>query len=87
MGSTKVTRNYQITIPKDVRKLENVLAGDELLVESRGGEIVVKKAALTLSREEILKKSFGAWGKGPRGLVTIRKLRKESEKRWKRMGI
>ena len=33
MSTTKVTRNYQITIPSDIRKKVEVKAGDVLIIE------------------------------------------------------
>lgn len=79
---SRVTRNFQVTIPKDVRKRENIKVGDELVVESRAGEVVLKKkdlnAFLALA---------GAWGKGESGLKAVRRIRRESEKRLKRLGL
>jgi AbrB family looped-hinge helix DNA binding protein len=33
MATTKVTRNYQVTIPSEIRKRVEVKAGDTLLIE------------------------------------------------------
>jgi predicted CopG family antitoxin len=35
----------------------------------------------------IVKKTFGAWGKGPSGKEFVKKLRKESEERLERLGL
>lgn len=82
MAVTRVTRNFQVTIPKEIRKKHNIKVGDELMVESRTGEVVLKKkdwkAFLALA---------GAWGKGESGLKTTRRLRKDWEKRAKRLGL
>jgi len=48
MGITKVTRNYQITIPSDVRKKLGIKVGDVLLVDVEDGKIVLKKSELEL---------------------------------------
>ncbi len=44
MPITKVTRNYQITIPAEIRKALGIKEGEYLSVELRGDEIVIKKA-------------------------------------------
>jgi len=36
---------------------------------------------------DIVERTFGSWGHGPSGKEYVRKLRKESEKRLKRLGI
>lgn len=35
----------------------------------------------------IVDKTFGAWGRGPSGKEFVRKLRKESDERFKRLGL
>lgn len=39
----RVTRNFQITIPAEIRRAAGIREGDVLVVEYREGEIVVKK--------------------------------------------
>ncbi len=46
MPITKVTRNYQITIPAEIRKALGIKEGEYLSVELRGDEIVIKKAEM-----------------------------------------
>ncbi|WP_297090797.1 AbrB/MazE/SpoVT family DNA-binding domain-containing protein [Thermococcus sp.] len=46
MPLTKVTRNYQITIPAEIRKALGIREGEYLSVELRGDEIVIKKAEM-----------------------------------------
>jgi AbrB family looped-hinge helix DNA binding protein len=41
MSLSKITRNYQVSIPKDVREALGLNEGDYLEVEERGGEIVM----------------------------------------------
>ena len=48
MGLTKVTRNYQITIPSDVRKKLGIKVGDVLVVDVEDGKVVLKKSELEL---------------------------------------
>ncbi|CAB49684.1 AbrB/MazE/SpoVT family DNA-binding domain-containing protein [Pyrococcus abyssi] len=43
MPITKVTRNYQVTLPAEVRKVLGIREGDFLEVEVRGDEIVMRK--------------------------------------------
>ncbi|MEO2152473.1 MAG: AbrB/MazE/SpoVT family DNA-binding domain-containing protein, partial [Thermococcus sp.] len=43
MPITKVTRNYQITIPAEIRKALGIKQGEYLTVELRGDEIVIRK--------------------------------------------
>ncbi|WP_457741890.1 AbrB/MazE/SpoVT family DNA-binding domain-containing protein [Thermococcus sp.] len=44
MPVTKVTRNYQITIPAEIRKALGIKQGEYLTVELRGDEIVIRRA-------------------------------------------
>jgi len=46
MPITKVTRNYQITIPAEIRKALGIKEGEYLTVELRGDEIVIRKAEM-----------------------------------------
>jgi len=48
MGITKVTRNYQITIPSDIRKALGIKVGDVLVIEIEDGKAVIKKSDLEL---------------------------------------
>ena len=38
-----------------------------------------------IKKLDVVKRTFGAWGPGPSGSEYVRKLRKESEKRFKRL--
>ncbi len=82
MGVTRVTRNFQITLPKDVREMEKINIGDKFIVTIEDNEIVMKKI-----KGEILERSFGAWGSGKSGVEFTRKIRNESEEREKRLGL
>jgi len=46
----RVTRNYQITIPAEVRRRLGIKAGDRVVVEVEGDKIVIKKASGGLPR-------------------------------------
>jgi len=43
MGRVKVTRKYQVTIPKGVRERVGLKIGDELLVSGSGRRIILEK--------------------------------------------
>ena len=50
MAVVRVTRNYQITIPAEVRRRLGIKAGDRVAVEVEGDRIVIKKASGDLPR-------------------------------------
>ncbi|KUO88338.1 MAG: AbrB family transcriptional regulator [Thermoproteus sp. JCHS_4] len=50
MAVVRVTRNYQITIPAEVRRRLGIKVGDRVLVEVEGDRIVIRKAAGGLPR-------------------------------------
>ena len=85
MGMAKVTRNYQITLPKDARKLFNIKVGDMLLVsahEEKEGVFIRKIST------NVVDDTFGSWGKGKDAVKYIREMRDEYGKtRAKRLGI
>lgn len=82
MATTTVTRNYQITLPKEIREVENIQVGDKLFVSLSDEVIELRK----FSRER-LKASFGAWKTKEDSVKTIRHIRDESEQRMKRLGL
>jgi len=54
---TKVTRKYQVTIPKDVRKKLGVEVGDELKVMEKDELIILKK----VGKKKSLMEFAGCW--------------------------
>ena len=83
MGITKVTRNYQITLPSDVREMLDIKVGDKIVVVPEKDEAVIKKV-----RKDAVIEAFGAWGNSKEsGVEYVRKIRGEEEKRLKRLGI
>jgi AbrB family looped-hinge helix DNA binding protein len=84
MSLTKVTRNYQITVPRDIREQANIKEGDKLVITMENEEIKVKKFD-----EDIFKRAFGSWkNAGIKDSVKyVRSIRKEWEKRAKRLGL
>ena len=84
MSMTKVTRNYQITVPRDVREMANIKEGDKLVITMENGEIKMKKFD-----EDVFKRAFGSWkNAGIKDSVKyVRDIRKEWEHRSKRLGL
>lgn len=48
MPSSKVTRNYQITIPKEIREKLQINVGDILIVDVEKDRIILRKEDLEL---------------------------------------
>ncbi|MBS3170003.1 AbrB/MazE/SpoVT family DNA-binding domain-containing protein [Candidatus Woesearchaeota archaeon] len=57
MGIAKVTRNYQVTIPRDVRVVQDINIGDTVFFSIEGGRIDFFK----MKRESLLKETAGIW--------------------------
>lgn len=56
MGVSKITRNFQVTIPEDIRKLKGYKQGDELVFLMDNGEVkLVKKES------KIIEETSGIW--------------------------
>lgn len=43
MGISKITRNFQITLPKDVRELKNFQVGEKLMFVVEGDKVDILK--------------------------------------------
>jgi AbrB family looped-hinge helix DNA binding protein len=56
MATIVVTRNYQITLPKAVRKETTIVIGDPMHIEVKGDTIIIKKV-----KGDPVKAAFGAW--------------------------
>ena len=81
MGISKVTRNCQVTLPKDVRKQLNVREGDEVIFT-----VIDKKAVVTKSTRDIIKETAGIWGDMKQNSVEyVREIRKGWDKRMRRL--
>ena len=78
----KVTRNFQITLPKDVRRVVDIKVGDTLLVSQREKEVVITKLD-----ENPVDASFGIWKNVKDSVKFVREGRAEYKKRAKRLGI
>jgi len=78
MGIAKVTRNYQVTIPQDVRRIHSISVGDTVLFAIEGDRVDFFK----MKRETILKEAAGCWKKMKEsGVEFVRNVRGEWKKR------
>ena len=83
VDTSKVTRNYQITIPRDIRRRENIRVGDVVVFVPTEKGVEMKKAS-----RSILDDTFGMWkGMKASSVSHVRRLRGEAERREKRLGI
>lgn len=82
MGIAKVTRNFQVTIPKDARKLVNIKVGDTILFSPENEKMVIKKLD-----EDVVTEAAGTWKSVKDSVKYVREIRGEWEKRAKRLGI
>ena len=44
MGISKITRNFQLTLPNDVRSIANIGEGDSVVFVLDNGKVVLQKA-------------------------------------------
>lgn len=73
MGISIVTRNFQVTLPKDVRERSRIMEGDKILVDvDEEGRIV-----LNVLKKSPVEESFGIWKDEVEGIEYTRKLRRE----------
>ena len=85
MGIAKVTRNYQVTIPKDIRHIQQIKVGDMVLFAIEG----VKVDFLKMEGESMLRQIAGTWKDKIKGssVGSVRVMRKGWSKRTKRLGL
>ena len=72
---TKVTRKYQVTIPKEVRRKVGVEIGDKLRITEKGELIILKK----VGKKKTLLDFAGCWKGYPEN---PRKFMSELKKLW-----
>ncbi|HIH15295.1 MAG TPA: AbrB/MazE/SpoVT family DNA-binding domain-containing protein [Nanoarchaeota archaeon] len=76
MGISIITRNYQLTLPKDVREMKNFKRGDKVLFVVQEDIIQIKKVSKNLIQE-----TAGLW----KGLEkTGIEYQKDVRKGWKK---
>jgi AbrB family looped-hinge helix DNA binding protein len=85
MGIAKVTRNFQVTIPKDVRRIKGIHVGDTVLFTIEQGRIDFVK----LNKAKLIEETAGIWKGKIKGSSSdyVQSIRKEwaiREKREKR---
>lgn len=77
MGISKITRNFQVTLPKDVRELKNLREGDKVLFVIEGERIDLVKMD-----KGVIKAAAGLWaGLKETGLGYEKRVRKTWRKR------
>ncbi|HZW57535.1 MAG TPA: AbrB/MazE/SpoVT family DNA-binding domain-containing protein [Nitrososphaerales archaeon] len=59
MAKAKITRNYQVTIPEEVRRKVKLAEGDTVEIEAVGAEQVLLKRIIPLEELE------GVWANDP----------------------
>lgn len=73
MGLSAVTRNFQVTLPKDVRERLRIKEGDRVFVDvDEDGKIV-----LDIVKKSPVDEYSGIWKKETEGVKYTRKLRRE----------
>ena len=70
MASVQITRNYQITIGREIRRKIPVKIGERMIAEVKGDTIVLRKI-----KKSPIDTAFGCWGKGKSGIETVDELR------------
>jgi len=83
MGIAKVTRNYQVTIPKDVRTIQNIQVGDTVLFAIESDRVDFMK----MGREAAIKSVAGMWAGKETGAEYVRRIRTEWKKRARRINL
>lgn len=83
MGIAKVTRNYQVTIPKDVRTLQNIRVGDTVLFALEGSKVDFLK----FNKDDVFKSAIGIWKDKESSVEYVRKIRRGWKKREQRLGL
>ena len=77
MGISKITRNFQITLPKDVRELKDFRVGEKVLFVVEGDRVDIVKID-----KNIVKEAAGLWaGMKETGVEYETRVRKEWTKR------
>lgn len=82
MSLTKVTRNYQVTVPRDIRELAGIKIGDTMIINREKDEIKMTKVT-----KEAVERAFGSWKTVKNSVEFVKKIRSDSEKRLKRLHL
>lgn len=73
MGISTITRNFQVTLPKDVRERLRIKEGDNVFVEVDDDG----KITMDIVKKSPVDESFGIWREEVEGAEYTRKLRQE----------
>lgn len=77
MGISKITRNFQVTLPKDIREMRKLREGDKVLFVVEGAHIDLVKLDKNIVRE-----TAGIWSElKETGVEYERRLRRGWHKR------
>ena len=80
MGIAKITRNYQITIPKDIREMKDLKEGDSVVFTIDGNKVQLIKM-----NKDSIRLAAGLWNKAKEsGVEYERKIREGWKRRLKR---
>ncbi len=84
MGIAKVTRNFQVTIPRDIRRIQGISIGDTILFAIEGDKVDLVK----MDQSKIIEEMFGSWKDVKEDSLTyVRSIRKGWSDRSKRLGL
>jgi AbrB family looped-hinge helix DNA binding protein len=83
MSIAKVTTNYQVTIPKDIRRVKDIKIGDEVLFSIEGDKIDFMK----LERKAVIKRVAGIWTQKEDSVEYVKGLRREWDSRLRKQGL
>ena len=80
MSKTKITRNYQITIPRDIRKKLKLKLGEQVTIHLEGEKIIIQRFSDDIWNEctDFLPVNFDK---------ILANLGEDSTKRFKKLGI
>lgn len=80
LSKTKITRNYQITIPKEIREKLKLRLGEKVTIRLEGDKIIVQRISDDVWDDctDFLPENFEK---------ILESLREDSIKRFKRLGI
>lgn len=77
MGISKITRNFQVTLPRDVREFKNFHVGDTVFFVVEGDRIGIMK-----QEKDVIRETAGIWSDlKETGIAYERRLRKGWQKR------
>ena len=76
MSLSKITRNFQVTIPRDVRELKDLHVGDKVIFMLNENRVELIK-----SNKDVVRAAAGLWNISETGVEYERRLRKGWKKR------